>query len=115
MLSVDGAQLKIAANGEFNSVFVGSTIFDLNDERLRFVIPRTFDRVMAYPRIPMPMYKPLADRMRDAFMPGAEDIPNDFVLLVGPNPRFVESFMVGLNHEMGRELLWRGYPTDQRG
>jgi hypothetical protein len=23
--------------------------------------------------------------------------------------------MVGLNHEMGRELLWRGYPTDQRG
>jgi hypothetical protein len=23
--------------------------------------------------------------------------------------------MVGLNHEMGRELLWREYPTDQRG
>jgi hypothetical protein len=23
--------------------------------------------------------------------------------------------MVGLNHEMARELLWRGYPTDQRG
>jgi hypothetical protein len=23
--------------------------------------------------------------------------------------------MVGLNHEMSRELLWRGYPTDQRG
>ena len=23
--------------------------------------------------------------------------------------------MVGLNHEMGRELLWRGFPTDQRG
>ena len=23
--------------------------------------------------------------------------------------------MVGSNHEMGRELLWRGYPTDQRG
>ena len=28
---------------------------------------------------------------------------------------FVEAFLVGLNHEMGRELLWRGYPTDQRG
>ena len=23
--------------------------------------------------------------------------------------------MVGLNHEMMRELLWREYPTDQRG
>jgi len=23
--------------------------------------------------------------------------------------------MVGLNFEMGRELLWRGFPTDQRG
>ncbi len=23
--------------------------------------------------------------------------------------------MVGLNHEMSRELLWRGFPTDQRG
>ena len=23
--------------------------------------------------------------------------------------------MVGLNVEMGRELLWRGFPTDQRG
>ena len=23
--------------------------------------------------------------------------------------------MAGLNHEMARELLWRGYPTDQRG
>ena len=23
--------------------------------------------------------------------------------------------MVGLNSELGRELLWRGYPTDQRG
>src|SRR5262249_28738082 len=31
------------------------------------------------------------------------------------NRRFVEAYMVGLNHEMGRELLWRGYPTDQRG
>jgi hypothetical protein len=23
--------------------------------------------------------------------------------------------MVGINHEMGRELVWRNYPTDQRG
>ena len=29
--------------------------------------------------------------------------------------RFVEAFMVGLNHEMNHELVWRTYPTDQRG
>src|SRR4030095_15546968 len=31
-----------------------------------------------------------------------------------PNPAFTEAFLVGLSDEMGRELLWRGYPTDQR-
>ena len=31
------------------------------------------------------------------------------------NPKFVEAFMVGLNTEMSHELLWRGFPTDQRG
>ena len=25
------------------------------------------------------------------------------------------SFLVGMNHELARELLWREYPTDQRG
>jgi hypothetical protein len=31
------------------------------------------------------------------------------------NPAFTETFLVGLSDEMGRELLWRDYPTDQRG
>jgi hypothetical protein len=31
------------------------------------------------------------------------------------NPRFTEAYLVGLSDEMGRELLWRDYPTDQRG
>jgi hypothetical protein len=39
----------------------------------------------------------------------------DFVTMLFDNPRFTESFLVGLSDEMGRELLWRGYPTDQRG
>ena len=37
------------------------------------------------------------------------------VTLLGTNPNFVESFLVGLNAEMSHELLWRNYPTDQRG
>jgi hypothetical protein len=32
------------------------------------------------------------------------------------NHKFIESFMVGLNHEMTRQLIWEDYPTfDQRG
>src|SRR6185369_10240412 len=30
------------------------------------------------------------------------------------NQPFIEAYMVGLNHEMARELLWREFPTDQR-
>ena len=35
--------------------------------------------------------------------------------LVETNPAFVEALMVGLNQEFNRELLWREFPTDQRG
>jgi hypothetical protein len=44
-----------------------------------------------------------------------ENIPPDTILLLESNASFIEAFMAGLNDEMGRELLWRGYPTDQRG
>jgi hypothetical protein len=30
------------------------------------------------------------------------------------NQPFIEAYMVGLNHEFARELLWREFPTDQR-
>jgi len=52
---------------------------------------------------------------QDLLFPGLNDVPDETVSLVKTNPRFVEAFMVGLNHEMARELLWRDYPTDQRG
>jgi hypothetical protein len=37
------------------------------------------------------------------------------ISLLKTNQRFIESYLLGLNHEMGRELLWREYPTDERG
>ncbi|HEY1291653.1 MAG TPA: hypothetical protein VGJ60_01055 [Chloroflexota bacterium] len=71
--------------------------------------------VMAAPEFPQPMYAALADLSQDLLLPGLSDVPDETVALVQTNPRFVEAFMVGLNHEMARELLWRDYPTDQRG
>src|SRR5262245_7653704 len=72
------------------------------------------DPIMDAPSFPQPMYEALRVVSQD-FFPGLERVPPDTVQLLQSNPKFIESFMVGLNTEMGRELLWRGYPTDQRG
>ena len=71
--------------------------------------------VMAAPDFPQPMYLPLTTLGRDWLLPGLDEMPTDSVALFLTNWRFVESFLVGLNHEMARKLLWNGYPTDQRG
>ena len=72
--------------------------------------------VMAHPRFEVPMYEALHRYDREWMIPGMGLIERpDMATLLQTNNRFVEGFLVGLNHEMGRELLWREYPTDQRG
>jgi hypothetical protein len=66
---------------------------------------------IAAPRFPQPMFEPLRDLFPDAILPGLEHIPPDTVTVLEPNNQFVEAFLVGLNHELGRELLWRGVPV----
>ena len=73
------------------------------------------DPVMDAPTFPQPMYEALRDISQDYLLPGLEHVPPNTVQLLQTNAKFIESFMVGLNTEMGRELLWRDYPTDQRG
>lgn len=75
----------------------------------------TIAPVMAHPTFKDPMYKPLRDISADHLVPNLNHIPNNTISLLESNERFIESYMVGLNHEMARELLWREYPTDQRG
>ena len=74
-----------------------------------------FTPAMAYPVFDIPMYKPLADHSAELFLPHINLIPQNSMTLLETNQRFIEAYMVGLNHEMARELLWREYPTDQRG
>jgi hypothetical protein len=71
--------------------------------------------VMAAPTFSDAMYWPLYLISQDWMLPGLDQVPQDTVSLVRTNQRFVESYMVGLNHEMGRTLLFNEYPTDQRG
>jgi hypothetical protein len=72
--------------------------------------------VMAHPRFRYPMYEPLHRYDREWMVPGLGLIQRpDMATLLVTNNRFIEAYVVGLNHEMARELLWREYPTDQRG
>ena len=71
--------------------------------------------VMAYPVYPEPAYyylKQISDRF---ILPASGSMPDNSMALFVNNPAFVEAFLCGMNTEMGRELLWREYPTDSRG
>jgi hypothetical protein len=70
--------------------------------------------LLARPVFPQPTWELLRDQFPEHLLPGLEHVPPNTVSLMQTNPRFVEAFLVGLNHELGRELLWREYPFDQR-
>lgn len=83
--------------------------------RLTWQAPDSLETIMAAPEFPQPMYAPLRDLSPDYVLPGVELVPPDTLGLLLSNHEFVEAYMVGLNHEMARQLLWNDYPTDQRG
>lgn len=72
-------------------------------------------RVMAYPQFTAPLALALIKNHLEWIVPGLGNFPDNSVTLMETNGAFVESFLVGANHEMNRLLLWREYPTDQRG
>lgn len=101
----------------------GKTFADSFRGRLRFPPGKVrhppgddpIEPVMAAPEFPQPMYKPLAELSQDWLLPGLDKIlPNSTVVLES-NQSLIESYMVGLNHEMARELQWNEYPTDLKG
>jgi hypothetical protein len=83
--------------------------------RLTSAVVDPLSEVMAYPLIDTPMYGPLVARSTELFLPNLNLIERNSLTLLEVNQRFVEAYMVGLNHEFARELLWREYPTDRRG
>ncbi|HMA17108.1 MAG TPA: hypothetical protein VKS03_01585, partial [Thermoanaerobaculia bacterium] len=83
--------------------------------RIRAEIGERFVEAMAYPEFDIPMYEPLKNLSAELFLPNINLIEQNSITLLETNQKFIESYMVGLNHEFARELLWREYPTDQRG
>ena len=66
--------------------------------------------VVATPRFT----QPLAAWLDPSFLLAGVDIPPDTAGLLEVNGPFVEALLVGANHELARELLWRGVPLDRR-
>lgn len=77
--------------------------------------PEKMVPAMAYPDFEDPMYEKLREISSELLIPNLNLIPQNTISLMVTNPAFIESYMVGLNHEFGKELLWREYPTDTRG
>ncbi|MDF5753244.1 hypothetical protein [Spongiactinospora sp. TRM90649] len=71
--------------------------------------------LMSHPVFAAPMSLAMLAETPEWLLPGLGDFPAERVGLLQSNNRFIESYLVGLNHEMMSELLWREYPTDQRG
>jgi hypothetical protein len=76
---------------------------------------RPLHPIMAHPRFTVPIAEELLTRWPEWAIPGIGALPPDSVTLLETNPEFVAALLVGLNHEFNRELLWREFPTDQRG
>ncbi|MEP7106534.1 MAG: hypothetical protein ABI760_01105 [Ferruginibacter sp.] len=59
-----------------------------------------------------PTYERLGNLKPELFIPNLDQVrPDSFVLLQANSP-FIEAYLVGMNHELAGEFLWRGYPAD---
>lgn len=70
---------------------------------------------LAYPQFKLPVYESVVKLGVEYLIPNLNLIPYNSVSLLKSNQKFIEAFLAGMNHEFGRELLWREFPTDQRG
>jgi hypothetical protein len=67
------------------------------------------------PQFPMPLYELLVRIDPELLMPGVGSIPTDTIALAHIHGAFVEAFLLGANHELGQEFIWREFPADPGG
>jgi len=76
--------------------------------------PDPLQPLTAAPKFPQAMYEPLAELSPEWMLPGIASVTPNTAILLQPNPGFVEAYLVGLNEEFARELLWRQFPAERR-
>jgi hypothetical protein len=94
---------KAAATVQVNDAPVTDAVDDFN-----------FDLIKTAPVFDNPMIYPLLALDDQFFCPNIEDVADNSMTLMEVNHPFIEAYMVGMNHEMTRRLLWSEYPTDLR-
>ena len=63
------------------------------------------------PSFPQAAVDSLVTIAPELLLPGLDAVTTNTVTLASTDQRFVEAFLLGMNHELDRELRWRGYPT----
>lgn len=58
-----------------------------------------------------PMWADVEDAFPEWLLPGVGAVPEDSVIAVETNPRFVDDLLVGLNTQLLAELRWRNIPV----
>jgi hypothetical protein len=66
------------------------------------------------PELDLPLWSFVSDRAPDWMLPGAGDLLDGDVVALGTNSVFVESYLVGANHQASAELRWRNVPLVTR-
>jgi hypothetical protein len=61
-----------------------------------------------------PLYRMIEKVDRDLLLPGLERVPPETITLVETNAHAIEACLVGANHEMVREFIWRDLDADRR-
>ncbi|HEX8329015.1 MAG TPA: hypothetical protein VF629_15875 [Hymenobacter sp.] len=74
-----------------------------------------FKQAKVFPVFKEAMGEALRQRHPELFVPALGDFPAGGVAVLDVNRAFIEAYMVGLNHALGSELSWRGFPVDVRG
>jgi hypothetical protein len=114
-LDIRNAHLKLATAIDPRVSFPRRLSAQVKLPGLKLEQPEEIVDAMAHPDFEDATYGQLRDISKELLIPNLDLIPPNTISLLETNPKFIESYLVGLNHEMARELLWREYPTDQRG
>lgn len=115
-LSLSNAYQKVSAAINPTKSFPSRlSYFTRFPDYISLLEPEKIFEAMAYPDFEDATYKQLVQISGELMLPNLKLVPANTISLLKTNQKFIESYLVGLNHEMGRELLWREYPTDERG
>lgn len=109
------AKVRSEIDSETNYVALLNATVENRDSDGSAISFTNFSGIMKAPKIELPMYKYLYSLSPDAFLPQVNRLPQNSVSIFKTRQDVIEAFFVGLNHEIAREMLWREYPTDQRG